>query len=928
MLRSILFCLCLTVSSLIVAQGEFITKWNIEEDGELLTIPIQSGFTYEFQIDWGDNSPIEEYTDTPKHIYNQAGVYDVKITGNFPSIYLNNDPEAQKLLEIKQWGTGKWESMTNAFYGALKMKLTALDVPNLSLVTSLARTFRGCSTLNADLSSWDVSTITSLFSTFQDAEKFNGNIANWNISNVNSLLLTFSGATEFDQSIGDWDVSNVTNFIGTFQNASSFNQHLREWNTESAIFMTSMFEGASLFNRYVGSWDVSNVQFMNKMFKNASDYNRSLKTWKIVNVINFDEFLIGSNFSISNYDNLLIFWEANPRQPNITLEVGDVNYCRGSISRSELINNSGWTFIDGIQECERPFITTWRTRGESNIININTSNSVDYTYNYSIDWENDGIIDASNITGDAFHSYPDSGKYQVAIYKNFPTWEMSGVSLDWRESLLSIDQWGDIEWENLESMFANLPNFEYKATDNPRLVNVTSLSAMFSGSPLFNGEIGSWDTRFINRFDFVFAGATSFNGDISTWRMDNAIHPLGVWYMFSGATSFNQPLNNWNMSNVTNVEYMFQGAISFNQPLKDWDMSNKEGFQGMFRNATSFNQDIGDWDVSQVRNFNFMFWNANAFNQPLNNWTLNTVEPITMKEMFLSCEDFNQDLDNWNVFQVTDMSSMFEACNSFNGSLNGWNTSNVSSMFRMFRGASAFNQSINHFDPTRSISLEEMFYQASSFNQPMNSFNITGVVNLKRMFREATSFNQDLSFWNVRGATDMTEMFHDAAAFDQSLAEWDPINTTDMTDMLSGTALSTEHYDATLESWANRDSNSPDHLQDDVTLGADGLSYCSALLFRAALEFDGWEIIGDSRDCTQNNCGDFNNYIGPDGGDWHTAANWSQGTVPDVCDHVLIGLDKAVSLSADAECYLIDLYPGSSLTVDGFELTVSAMISN
>jgi len=96
------------------------------------------------------------------------------------------------------------------------------------------------------------------------------------------------------------------------------------------------------------------------------------------------------------------------------------------------------------------------------------------------------------------------------------------------------------------------------------------------------------------------------------------------------------------------------------------------------------------------------------------------------------------------------------------------------------------------------------------------------------------------------------------------------------------------------------------------------------------LIFLGWDIEGDMKDCSATMCtvpAD-NNYIGPDGGDWHTAANWSRGAIPNECDRVSIGLDNSVNLSADALCYTLDVFPGSSLTIDGHELVVSAMLSN
>jgi len=72
---------------------------------------------------------------------------------------------------------------------------------------------------------------------------------------------------------------------------------------------------------------------------------------------------------------------------------------------------------------------------------------------------------------------------------------------------------------------------------------------------------------------------------------------------------------------------------------------------------------------------------------------------------------------------------------------------------------------------------------------------------MNSMFYYANTFNQDLSSWNTSNVTDMRSMFRNNAAFDQDLSSWDITSVTAITAFMTGTTLSTAHYDALLVGW-------------------------------------------------------------------------------------------------------------------------------
>ena len=52
---------------------------------------------------------------------------------------------------------------------------------------------------------------------FRGASSFNGNISSWNTSNVTTMEGMFSDASSFNQDIGFWDTSRVTTMQSMFR---------------------------------------------------------------------------------------------------------------------------------------------------------------------------------------------------------------------------------------------------------------------------------------------------------------------------------------------------------------------------------------------------------------------------------------------------------------------------------------------------------------------------------------------------------------------------------------------------------------------------------------------------------------------------------------------------------------------------------------
>ena len=332
-----------------------------------------------------------------------------------------------------------------------------------------------------------------------------------------------------------------------------------------------------------------------------------------------------------------------------------------------------------------PFMFTWAIPDANKTVVLNLQTGTQFSdYAAKVDW-GDGSVDS--LLGDAptfSHTYATADTFQISISGEFAGFYSTSVD----ERMISLDQWGDIEWETTNSMFNGYRRLEYKATDVPNLSNVTDANRMFreAGSRLTdidsgNWDLSNWDVSNIIFFVDMFASATRFNGDVSTWDMSSAVR---LDRMFQRASSFNSDISNWDVSSVTVMSEMFSGATSFNQDLNNWNVSSVTDMKSMFFQASFFNGDISSWDVSAVKNMNRMFAGTRTFNSDISGWNVSSVERFG--SMFAGTESFNQDIGGWDISSATSLNAMFTEAHAFDQDLSNWDISNVTNLVSFLGG--------------------------------------------------------------------------------------------------------------------------------------------------------------------------------------------------------------------------------------------------
>jgi surface protein len=276
---------------LIPVTINFISTWQTSAANETITLPIHAQGTYNFVVNWGDNSTesiVTSATDIDRaHTYETAGAYTITITGeefdgfNFSKVPASKD----NLRTVTQWGGMKLGTGTGHFKDCTNLTgFTTNDAPDLSNTTSFNDLFMSCEKFNSDLSHWDTQNITTMNQMFYNATAFNQDIGDWDVSSVTNMYGMFWEASAFNQDIGGWDVSSVTNMQTMFYNATAFNQDLSGWDVSSVTNMQTMFHSATAFNGDIGGWNVSAVTNMTTMFNNATAFNQDISGWDVSSV--------------------------------------------------------------------------------------------------------------------------------------------------------------------------------------------------------------------------------------------------------------------------------------------------------------------------------------------------------------------------------------------------------------------------------------------------------------------------------------------------------------------------------------------------------------------------------------------------------------------------------------------------------------------
>jgi len=299
---------------------------------------------------WGDGNSdhITVWNQTEvTHTYASSGIYSITITGICDGFGgFNNSGDRLKLLDVTDWGPVATSSALGYFYGCANFAPTEPFAPDTSSTTSFTNFLRGATSFNQVLEI-DTSAGGNFEAFLYGATSFN-QVLGIDTSAATNFTNFLRGATSFNQVLGI-DTSAATNFVGFLYGATSFNQVLGI-DTSAGTNFTYFLRNASSFNQDLDDVDTSKATTIAYMLNGATAFDSDISSLNITSLVapGANDTLTGSAFSQTNYDLLLVAWEAQAEPANIQFSAGSAKYGAGApaTARAALVAN-GWTITDG-----------------------------------------------------------------------------------------------------------------------------------------------------------------------------------------------------------------------------------------------------------------------------------------------------------------------------------------------------------------------------------------------------------------------------------------------------------------------------------------------------------------------------------------------------------------------------------------------------
>ena len=332
-------------------MSSFITTWRTTTIDESITLPLPSGFAYNFTVNYGDGSGdknVSSFDDADAtHIYSVADDYTVTIYGTIEAWSFNALGDKDKIIDVTQWGTSvAFLDLSNAFRDCSNLQVTATDSGNFGSVTDMSYMFAYCDIANPDVSLWDVRTVTRMDYMFYLCDIANPDVSLWDVSSVLTMNRMFYNCYIADPNVSNWDVSTVEDMGYIFYNCNNANPDVSLWDVGSVTDMLSMFHYCYAATPDVSLWNVSAVTRMDYMFYYCYDANPDISAWDISSVTSITAILSNTSWSTINYNKAMDAWALLELQLDVTFDSHFARIYSNNTSKASIISSYNWTITD------------------------------------------------------------------------------------------------------------------------------------------------------------------------------------------------------------------------------------------------------------------------------------------------------------------------------------------------------------------------------------------------------------------------------------------------------------------------------------------------------------------------------------------------------------------------------------------------------
>lgn len=289
-------------------------------DDRSFTIPVRSGYAYNYTVSWGDGTADIGVTGSITHTYDTSGEKTIRIYGQFSQFYFNNGGDRLKVLSIDGWGDVQYSvnnNMMGSFYGC----------SNLESISDGASWF---DTLVTGTAMFYGNNLTSL-----PEDMMLGNLTGGvNMLRDNQLTVLPDGMV----------LGNLTNgqnmFNGNNLTSLPYGMALENLTTGNSMFinnqLTFLPDGMVLGNLTNGT----------NMF--SGNNLTSLPEYMVLgNLTTGAGMFNGNTINTERYSKLLIDIEASNQNINVPFHGGSSRYNSSAIEARASLVDRGWIITDG-----------------------------------------------------------------------------------------------------------------------------------------------------------------------------------------------------------------------------------------------------------------------------------------------------------------------------------------------------------------------------------------------------------------------------------------------------------------------------------------------------------------------------------------------------------------------------------------------------